>query len=261
MDPRRRFTATAGDYARWRPGYPEALADWVVAAAGLEPGARIVDVGCGTGISARLFAARGLAVTGVDPNPAMLAWARARAHADPPVQLRPRYRRGEAEATGLSARCADLVTAAQALHWFDLPRALEEFRRILRPGGACAAFWNVRALSGPFAHGYEELLDRYSAEYRELKRAEDSARVLRRLRRSGGLSGLKGAVFRNAQRLDLEGFLGRVRSSSYVAHGIRARDRAPFEAALRRLFKRHGSGGGVVLPYRCVAWLWRFETR
>ena len=71
-----RFSATADVYDRYRPDYPAAVFDWIVAAAQLQPAARVVDLGCGTGISARQLASRGYRVTGVDPNARMLGYAR-----------------------------------------------------------------------------------------------------------------------------------------------------------------------------------------
>ena len=120
IDPRDRFSAAADLYHRYRPSYPEALLGWIERTTGLPPPARVADVGCGTGISSRPLAERGYAVTGVDPNEAMLAHARAAGGAD--------YRLGSATDTGLPGGSFDLVTVAQAFHWFDVPAALAEFR-------------------------------------------------------------------------------------------------------------------------------------
>mgnify|MGYP001388161457 CR=1 FL=1 len=77
MDPRERFTSTVDDYERHRPAYPAAFLDWIVQDAALEPGSPVLDGGCGTGISTRALASRGLRVHGIDPNQAMLEAARA----------------------------------------------------------------------------------------------------------------------------------------------------------------------------------------
>jgi len=68
-----RFSGAAAGYARFRPGYPEALVDWVVAESAVREGDRVVDVGCGTGILTRMLARRGFDVVGIDPNEDMLA--------------------------------------------------------------------------------------------------------------------------------------------------------------------------------------------
>ncbi len=243
-DSRTRFGATADDYSRHRPGYPEALVDWIAAAARLPARARIADVGCGTGISTRLLAARGYDVVGIDPNEAMLARATAAAGG-------PRYQRGEAAATGLPDASVDLVTVAQAFHWFDVPPALAEFQRVLVAGGSCAAFWNVRDRS-PLLDAYEALLRRHSSEYESRPRPDEA---LARIRRRPEVVGFQEAVFRNVQLLDRDGLLGRARSSSYVAHGVA--DSAALERDLLALFERHAEDGRVAFVYRTLAASWQ----
>src|SRR6185436_19412750 len=101
MNPTGRFSDRAGDYVRYRPDYPAAAIECVIAGLG-DPGAiRAADVGAGTGISARQLAARGVPVIGVEPNREM----RESAAPDPRVT----WREGTAEATGLDAGSLDLV--------------------------------------------------------------------------------------------------------------------------------------------------------
>lgn len=242
LDPKRRFSETAELYEKHRPSYPPALVDWV--AEGLRPGADVADVGAGTGISTRLFAERGFRVTGIEPNDAMRARAEAAGVA--------RYRRGEATDTGLPAASQDLVFAAQAFHWFPIPGTLAEWRRILRPGGRAAAFWNDRMEDTPFLKAYEDLLRRSSSEYRELTRRRST---LAELRAAAGVAGWEEREFASAQVLDREGLFGRVFSSSYVMHGLD--DRAAFEKALDALFDAHQADGRVEFRYRAVAARWR----
>ena len=245
VDPRERFTEAADLYDKYRPSYPPALVGWILAQAELGRAACVADVGCGTGISTRLFAERGLDVIGVDPNEAMLERARAAGGSA-------RYLRGEAAATGLPSASVALVTVAQAFHWFDMTAALREFRRILRPGGCCAAFWNVRHLAAGFMAEYDRVLLDFSREYHVLGQHEET---LERLKRRPGLEALGEASFDSEQVLDLPGFLGRVHSSSYVIHGVE--DPAGFERALRDVFERHAEQGLVSLLYRTIALCFR----
>jgi len=241
LDPRQRFGAAAEQYDRHRPSYPAAAIDWIVATAGLQPGARVVDVGCGTGIATRLFAGRGLATVGIDPSEEMLAFARRNGGA---------YLRAEATATGLASSSADLVSAAQCFHWFDLGPALAEFRRVLRPGGWCAAFWNLRAPTA-FSDEYDALLRAGTSQYDVMQRQEASPAALRAV---VGPARVRQAEFGNSQRLDREGLHGRAYSSSCVTHGVA--DRAAFDRALMALFDRHQRGGLVEIRYRTVAVAW-----
>jgi SAM-dependent methyltransferase len=233
VDSRQRFSATVDAYDRFRPGYPDALVDWLVALAGLTPGARVVDLGCGTGISSRLFAARGFDVVGVEPNDSMRERAEAKGGG-------PRYVRGEAVATGQPDASARLVVAAQAFHWFDVPPTMRELARILVPGGRAAAFWNVRA-SSAFQDGYEALLVKYSSEYRLMKA---SGNPVQRIRDFAGALDPREAEFPYPRPLDREALLGLVNSSSYIVHGVD--DRAGFDRELAALFDAHVAADGTI---------------
>ncbi|GAB3604886.1 class I SAM-dependent methyltransferase [Conyzicola nivalis] len=128
------FGQNVGDYERGRPGYPDDAVDWIVDR--VDPHA-VVDVGAGTGKFTASLVARGLAVTAVEPDAAMLARL-ARNH--PGVTALA----GRAEEIPLPDASADLVTFAQAWHWVDVPAASAEVARVLRPGGALALVWNIR---------------------------------------------------------------------------------------------------------------------
>src|SRR5512133_1966571 len=138
MDSKERFTSRVENYVKYRPGYPAAILDVLKAECGLTPGAFVADVGSGTGLLARVFLDFGCHVFGIEPNAEMRAAGE---------QLLAEYRLfdsrdGSAEATGLPTASVHFVTAGQAFHWFDPPRAQEEFRRILKPEGWVGLIWN-----------------------------------------------------------------------------------------------------------------------
>jgi hypothetical protein len=245
IDPRERFSAAADLYHRYRPTYPAAVLEWIDEATGLRPPARIADVGCGTGISTRLLAERGFEVTGIDPNEPMLAHARAAGRAQ--------YRRGTATESGLPDGSVDLVTVAQAFHWFDVRAALAEFTRILARPGWCAAFWNLRR-SSPFMDDYDALLRAQSSEYEVLLKPEAT---IQSIVSAKGVADVRQGEFPNRQPLDRDGLFGRAYSSSYVIHGVA--DPEGFNRALGEVFDRHQSGGTVEFLYRTVAVCFRLR--
>ncbi len=261
--PQERFSSVAKTYASWRPSYPKELFERVAQAAKLAPGATVVDVGCGTGISTRLWAELGYRAVGVEPNDAMRAEAVAAggvAHLSPeamglrdralsrnPIDGDETYRKGDAEKTGLPEHLADLVAAAQAFHWFELDRALAEFSRVLKPGAKCAAIWNQRART-PLLKEYEALLSRFAAEYNDRPKSAD---VLAKITAHPRVVAPVSFEITHAQTLDREGFFGRVYSASYVALSLS--DKKGFDAALEALFAKFQKDGRVAFDYRAVA--------
>jgi SAM-dependent methyltransferase len=125
------FGADAGRYDRARPGYPAGLVGRIVAAS---PGRRVLDAGCGTGISARLLAAAGCQVLGVDPDPRMAERAR---QAGTEVEV------AKFEDWDPAGRAFDAVIAAQAWHWVDPGAGAAKAAAALRPGGRLAVLWNA----------------------------------------------------------------------------------------------------------------------
>ena len=125
------FGADAGRYERARPTYPADLVDRIIAAS---PGRDVLDVGCGTGISARLFAAAGCQVLGVDPDARMAELAR---------QGGTETEVAAFEDWDPAGRTFDAVIAAQAWHWVDPAAGAAKAAAVLRPGGRLAVFWNA----------------------------------------------------------------------------------------------------------------------
>jgi len=122
------FSEVAAAYARYRPSYPTALVDFLAAIA---PAQRLAwDSGCGSGQLSLLLAGPFARVVATDASPEQIARAAAHPNVD--------YRCARADASGLAARVADLATAAQAAHWFDLAAYYAEVRRVTRPGGIVA---------------------------------------------------------------------------------------------------------------------------
>lgn len=136
MSTRDHFSASADGYARFRPGYDPALGAWL---ASIAPGnALAVDVATGSGQAARILAPHFDRVIACDTSAAQIAAA------DAPDNVQ--FVIAAAEQLPLPDRSVDLVTVAQALHWFDVTRFVQEAGRILRPEGVLAA-WTYNRLT------------------------------------------------------------------------------------------------------------------
>lgn len=150
------FSARADAYARWRPGYPTELARLL---ADLAPARELaLDCGCGTGQLSTLLAGEFDQVVAVDASQAQIEHAQA--------HPRVRYRTAPAERSGLADASVDLVTVAQAAHWFDLPAFYAEVRRVLRPGGCVVLVtYGLPTLEGRPGELLRELHDRVLGPY------------------------------------------------------------------------------------------------
>ena len=118
----------APGYAAHRPTYPPAVVDYLASQVPRQDVAW--DAGCGSGQLSTLLAARFTRVIATDPSAAQIAQARPHAGVE--------YRQAGAESSGMENTSVDIAVAAQAAHWFDLPRYYAEVRRVVRPGGLVA---------------------------------------------------------------------------------------------------------------------------
>ncbi len=134
----RSFGTVAGSYSALRPGYPDDVVAFAVGGAdGHGRRRRVLDLAAGTGLLTGPLAAAGHDVVAVEPASGMRQELAARLPSVPAL-------RGTAESIPLPDADVDVVTAAQAAHWFDPAPAAAELRRVLRPGGAVTFVWNMR---------------------------------------------------------------------------------------------------------------------
>jgi ubiquinone/menaquinone biosynthesis C-methylase UbiE len=250
-DPTGRFSGLVDLYSRHRPDYPPQAIEQIIQHGNLrDPSSLLIDMGSGTGISTRLFAARGVRVLGIEPNEEM----RREAEATPPPEGTTwlAYRPGRAEATGLDDGVATMILAAQSFHWFDPDTTLPEFHRVLAREGSLALMWNERDESDPFTADYGQVI-RSAPDAPQVEGGR--ARAGEVLRDSPLFDQVQLLHFQHSQLLVEEGVLGRAFSASYVpkdgAHGERiARE-------LHQVFARHQQQGKVVLRYRTLLYLAR----
>ena len=237
-----RFSDRVENYVKYRPSYPEAVLDCLMTHCGLTPESLIADIGSGTGISSLLFLEHHNTVYGVEPNAEMRSAAE---------RLLGSYLdfhsiNGTAEETSLPTGKFDFVVAGQAFHWFDQPRARQEFQRILKPGGWVVLVWNERrTASTPFLRAYEALLLEYATDYQDVNHTritdDDFAHFF-------APHSFSKSTFPNEQIFDLTALTGRVLSSSYCPN----QGDDGYEEMLRQLeviFAAHQTKGTVRFEY------------
>ena len=240
--PTERFSDRVEDYVKYRPHYSPDVVRALQGACGLNSGHLVADIGCGTGLLAKIFLENGNRVIGVEPNAEMRGAG---------VQLLSRYANfsavaGRAEATTLPDRYADFVVAGQAFHWFEPQPTRAEFARILKPKGWVVLVWHDRDMdSTPFLRAYEDFLQRYATDYSSV--AHNKVANYGALEQFFSPNQMQLIVQETLQRFDLAGLRGRLLSSSYAP-----REGPAAEAMLRELpslFAAHAQDGQVVFEY------------
>lgn len=157
------FSGHALLYAQARPHYPDALFDWVAQTAPSRECAW--DVGCGNGQASVALAQRFERVIATDPSAQQVGKAERHPRID--------YRVESGEHTSIAEHSTDAITVAQALHWFDLPRFVEEVKRVAKPGAVFAAWTYAGCNVTPqvdavIAHLYDGVLGAYWPPERKL---------------------------------------------------------------------------------------------
>lgn len=243
VDPKLRFTDRVASYVKARPGYPAEVIEVLQNNCGLTPGTVVADIGSGTGILARMLCEHAQSVYGVEPNDAM----RAASLEFLGNQANFIAVKGAAENTTLAATSIDLITVAQAFHWFDQAEARHEFMRILKPNGFAALIWNDRKTSGSsVAEAYEKLLVEFGTDYADVQ--SRGKQTIENFERFFGHSQIRKATIPNSQHLERDAFVERAISASYMPNETHPRYR-DMVAAAQQIFDENRAGGTVVLEY------------
>lgn len=241
-DPKARFTGRVDDYVKYRPHYSVEVVNALEKACGLTPKHLLADIGCGTGLLAKIFLDHGNRVVGVEPNHEMRIAGKNYLAAYPSFRMVD----GSAESTTLSDGSVDFVVAGQAFHWFRPDETRAEFARILKPDGWVALIWHDRdTQSTPFLRAYEQFVRLYSTDYEQL--AHKYLAGYDALQRFFAPHEMKLIQQHNEQSLDVDGLLGRLLSSSYIPKSGEQHD--AMMRALPDLFSAHARDGRVVLEY------------
>lgn len=240
-DSTQRFSSRVDDYVRSRPGYPPEVIALLERDCGLTSSAVVADIASGTGIFTRVLLEHGNRVFAVEPNPDM------RRAGEEQLASYPGFTSvdGTAEATTLPNQSVDIVTAAQAAHWFDREKARREFIRILKPAGWTVLIWNERRTdSTAFLRDYENLLLACGTDYKEVRHERTTAVI-------GGFfapSPYQERVFDMRQEFDYPALEGRLLSSSYTPQAGHP-NHQPMLRELRCIFDAHAAQGRVSFEY------------
>lgn len=237
----RGFEAGAAAYELARPSYPDEAVEVLVTHLGLGAGTRVCDLAAGTGKLTRRLVGIGADVVAVEPVEGM----RMQLHAAVPGA---EVVDGTAESIPLPDASVDVVTVAQAFHWFDAPAALAEIARVLRPGGGLALLWNERDDTTAWVAEMSRLIRWHERTVSRYQHVDWAAIVAE----SGQFTSLEEQTVRWEQSMTRDVLADRVRSISYIAV-MPFTERERFAAEVTALVSRLPEPFG--LPYVCrVQW-------
>jgi SAM-dependent methyltransferase len=241
------FTDVADEYELGRPGYPPAAVAAIARGLGLADGARIADVGAGTGKLSRVLLAAGFEVVAVEPLPRLRGRLQEVVPGAEAVA-------GTAEALPLADASVDAVVSADAFHWFDAPRAVAEFARVIRPGGGLALLWHD-AWDEPDPQPWRAELSALVAEVRPEHPGytEDQGRGA--VVASPAFGELARTVLHERHDTDAARILAHIASMSWVG-GLPEPERRALLDGAREVLARHGVGA-VSAPLTTTLWTTR----
>jgi SAM-dependent methyltransferase len=244
------FGKTAGDYGRYRAGFPDELYDRLTAHAILSPPCVVLDLGTGTGTLARGLALRGCDVTGLDPSADLLAEAR---RIDEEAGIAVHYVEGRAEKLPFAESTYDVVTAGQCWHWFDRPRAAAEAYRVIKPGGRIViAHFDWIPLPGNVVDATEQLIMRHNPQWRMAGGTGIHPWSLADLA-VAGFNGIESLSFDVGTPYTHEAWRGRIRASAGVAASLPSEKVARFDADLAKLLANDFPDDPLIVPHRVWA--------
>ncbi len=198
------FETGSDAYERARPTYPEDAVAHLEATAGITPGSRVLDLAAGTGKLTRQLVADGAECVAIEPSASMREVFR---RVLPEVPLAG----ATAESIPVASNTMDVVTVAQAFHWFDPPRALPEIRRTLRDRGWLVLIWNERDESDPVMAELVRI-----SKWDLCQPYPVGTDFGQDIDRSGLFGPVERSKFSFVQWLELDAFVDQVASRSYV---------------------------------------------
>jgi ubiquinone/menaquinone biosynthesis C-methylase UbiE len=247
--PQERFSNRVSNYIKYRPSYPIETIEILKQETNIDTSKSICDIGSGTGLFTKLLLENGYKVYGVEPNNEMR---------EAGEEYLSKYNKftsinANAENTTLEDKSIDLITVAQAFHWFDLKKVKIEFCRILKENGYIALIWNDRVLNKDgFQNDYEAFLLKYCPEYKEVSYRNVNEETS--IKNFFSPNNVIKKELENYQEFNFEGLKGRLLSSSYSL----TQDNEQYTQMLKELeviFNKYQNNGLIKFEYNTLIYI------
>lgn len=240
------FDGKAIDYSASRPSYSTELIDCLYRQYGISEASVIADIGSGTGKLSKQLLDRQSEVYCVEPNEDMRSVAENELC---------KYRNfhsvaGDAENTTLKSDFADCITAAQAFHWFDVPKFKQECLRIIKPNGRVFLIWNIRDASDIINQEWHNAFSQFCPDFKGFSNGieRDDPKI-----KAFFDKGYEYIAFDYPLIFDKENFIKRSLSSSYSLKEDDA-NYGQYISALKELFDKYENNGLISISNQSVAY-------
>ncbi|MDP4193191.1 MAG: class I SAM-dependent methyltransferase [Bacteroidota bacterium] len=244
-----RYSSKVEDYAKYRPDFPSEIINFLYANGTVGNSSVIADIGSGTGRFTRLLLEKGSLIYGIERNKEM------RVKAEEMLSKFTNFISisGSAEETGLKSKSIDLITVAQAFHWFNREKCLIEFKRIIKDSGKVFIVWD------DFIGNYNDFSieqGKVISEYRAIKPENNGKRFTRAEMIDGFFKDnkFKTMFFTHELYEEFDEFKGGVLSASFTPKPGEE-DYEHFITKLQEVFDSYQQNGRVCMAFRCECYL------
>lgn len=251
FNPTNRFSNNIKKYELYRPSYPKEIIEYFNKKIDLK-NMIVADIGAGTGIFTKLLLENGNKVYSIEPNEKMRHTA---------IKLLSEYEEAEfidskAESILLDDNSVNIITVAQAFHWFNTKKALQEFYRIIRDNGYVILLWNDLSYNSNFRNEYESIFKEYSEEYNKINHKIHEEELNKIFYPNKIIK----ETFNFHQILNLNDFIGRFLSSSFSPH---EKDGCygDFVFSVKKLFNKYKEDEKVRIQYNSCVYYCKFKDK
>lgn len=249
----KKFDNIANIYDKYRPTYPIEIIDNVIEKCHFnDKNLLIADIGAGTGIFTQTLLSNSRKIFAVEPNKDMRNVLIKKFKDNDSVEIIA----GSAENTNIESNKLDLVTVAQAFHWFDIEKFRNECKRILKPQGKIFIVWNKINMENQIVRQMKDIDYKYSNQYQEVNTILQKEELDNKIKQFFQHKEYQKIVLDNDIEYDEETFIGYNLSKSY---SLRNTDDKYLEyvQAFKDLFEKYQNNGIISISNQIYGYLGR----
>lgn len=244
------FDDVATIYEKYRPSYPEEYLNYLISKCNLNKNSVVADIGAGTGIFTKQLLDKNLKVIAVEPNDKMRKVLEEKLNGNKNFTSI----NGTDKNTNLKENSIDLITVAQAFHWFDIKSFRKECKRILKPNGKVCIIWNKLDTNDTIVKEEKNIDYTYTNQFKEINNILQDEKREQLIKEFFSNGTYECKITENNQIYNKETFIGVNLSKSY---SLRKEDKNYNEyiKAFKDLFDKYSKNGNLTIKNNTFAYL------